>query len=74
MSMVPLSYGFSDNLIELVKEKQVPMSRIDDAVRRILRVKFALGLFDNSMPDPTLRGNFGRPEYSAEAIQAARES
>src|SRR5436189_2229240 len=51
MSMVPLSYSFSDNLIELVKENKVPMSRIDDAVRRILRVKFELGLFDSAMPD-----------------------
>lgn len=74
MSMVPLSYSFSDNLIELVKENKVPMSRIDDAVRRILRVKFELGLFDNAMPDPALRANFGRPEYSAAALQAARES
>ncbi|MEO6392864.1 MAG: glycoside hydrolase family 3 N-terminal domain-containing protein [Pyrinomonadaceae bacterium] len=74
MSMVPLSYSFSDDLIELVKEKQVPMSRIDDAVRRILRVKFELGLFENAVPDPSLRGNFGRAEYPAVALQAAHES
>ena len=36
MSMVPSSYTFSDDLIALVKEGKVPMSRIDDAVRRIL--------------------------------------
>ena len=60
MSMVPLSYSFSDNLTELVKEKKVPMTRIDDAVRRILRVKFELGLFENSMPDKSLLANFGR--------------
>lgn len=74
MSMVPLSYSFSDNLIELVKENKVPMSRIDDAVRRILRVKFDLGLFQNSMPDTSLRANFGLPEYPQAALQAARES
>ncbi len=74
MSMVPLSYTFSDNLIALVKEKQVPMSRIDDAVRRVLRVKYELGLFDNAMPDPALRKNFGRPEYSDVALEAAHES
>lgn len=74
MSMVPLSYSFSDHLIQLAKEKKVPMSRIDDAVRRILRVKFELGLFENSMPDASLRANFGRPEYVASALQAARES
>jgi beta-glucosidase len=74
MSMVPLSYSFSDNLIELVKEKKVPLSRIDDAVRRVLRVKFESGLFENAMPDTSLRTNFARPEYPAVALQAARES
>lgn len=74
MSMVPLSYSFSDNLVALVKEKKVPMTRIDDAVRRILRVKFELGLFDNSMPDPSLSSNFGLPEYPQTSLQAARES
>ncbi len=74
MSMVPLSYSFSDNLIALVKEKRVPMSRIDDAVRRILRVKFELGLFENAMPDQSLRSNHGRAEYTDVALQAARES
>jgi len=74
MSMVPLSYNFSDNLIALVKEKKVPMTRIDDAVRRILRVKFELGLFENAMPDATLKSNFGLPEYPQVSLQAARES
>src|SRR6185295_4225754 len=40
----------------------------------ILRVKFELGLFDNAMPDTSLRANFGRPEYAAVALQAAHES
>ncbi|HKP69953.1 MAG TPA: glycoside hydrolase family 3 N-terminal domain-containing protein, partial [Pyrinomonadaceae bacterium] len=74
MSMVPLSYSFSDDLIALVKEKKVPMTRIDDAVRRILRVKFELGLFDNAMPDTSLRANHGRSEYGEAALSAARES
>ena len=74
MSMVPLSYSFSDNLIALVKEKRVPMSRIDDAVRRILRVKFELGLFENAMPDNSLRSNHGRAEYANVALDAAHES
>ncbi len=74
MSMVPYSYSFSDNLIELVKEKKVPMSRIDDAVRRILRVKFELGLFENPMPDPSVKKNFGNPEYAKVSLEAARES
>jgi beta-glucosidase len=74
MSMVPQSYGFSDSLIELVKEKKVPMTRIDDAVRRILRVKFELGLFDNPMPNPAVKNNFGKPEYAQASLEAARES
>ena len=74
MSMVPLSYTFSDDLVALVEEKKVPISRIDDAVRRILRVKFQLGLFDSAVPDASLRANFGRAEYPATALQAARES
>ncbi|HEX6465018.1 MAG TPA: glycoside hydrolase family 3 N-terminal domain-containing protein, partial [Vicinamibacterales bacterium] len=46
MSMVPSDYSFPDLLVALVKERKVPMSRIDEAVRRILRVKYELGLFD----------------------------
>jgi len=74
MSMVPQSYSFSDYLIELVKEKKVPMTRIDDAVRRILRVKYQLGLFENPMPNPAVKNNFGKPEYVEASLQAARES
>ncbi|HEY0458088.1 MAG TPA: glycoside hydrolase family 3 N-terminal domain-containing protein [Pyrinomonadaceae bacterium] len=74
MSMVPQSYSFSDNLIALVKEKKVPMTRIDDAVRRILRVKYQLGLFDKPMPDAAVKNNFAKPEYSQVSLQAARET
>jgi len=74
MSMVPYKYSFTDNLIELVKEKKVPMARIDDAVRRILRVKFQLGLFEKPMPDPAVKANFGKAEYVDASLQAARES
>jgi beta-glucosidase len=74
MSMVPSDYSFADLLIELVKEKKVPMTRIDEAVRRILKVKFDLGLFENPMPSASARNNFGRPEYSQVSLQAARES
>jgi beta-glucosidase len=74
MAMVPLSYSFSDNLIALVKENKIPVSRIDDAVRRILKVKLELGLFENAMPDKSLLANFGKPEYPKIALEAARES
>ena len=74
MSMVPSSYSFSDNLVALVKEGKVPMSRIDDAIRRILRVKYQLGLFENPMPSPSVKSNFGKPEYAQASLQAARET
>ncbi len=62
MSMVPYDCQFSTDLIELVNEGEVPMSRIDDAVRRILRLKFRLGLFDE--PN-TLLADY--PEFGGEA-------
>lgn len=74
MSMVPMGYTFSDNLLTLVKEKKVSMTRIDDAVRRILRVKFELGLFENPMPNPSVKSNFGKTEYAQISLEAARES
>lgn len=74
MSMVPNSYSFSDNLIALAKEGAVPMARIDEAVRRVLRLKFDLGLFDAPMPDASLQARVGTPAARAVALQAARES
>jgi beta-glucosidase len=74
MSMVPNDYSFSDLLIQLVREGAVPQSRIDEAVRRILRVKFELGLFENAMPDPSLKSRLGTNESRAVALEAARES
>src|SRR3984893_2864177 len=74
MSMVPLDYSFSDILIALVKEGSVPQSRIDEAVRRILRVKFELGLFERPVPDPALKSKIGLPESRQASLQAARES
>jgi beta-glucosidase len=74
MSMVPLDYSFADHLIALVKEGAVPQSRIDEAVRRILRVKFELGLFDKPTADPALKAKIGLPESRQASLQAARES
>ncbi len=74
MSMVPGDYSFSDLLVELVKEGHVPMWRIDEAVTRILRVKFQLGLFEDPGPDASLKSNFGRSEYAGIALESARES
>ncbi len=74
MSMVPLDYSFADYLIALVKEGAVPQSRIDEAVRRILKVKFELGLFENSMPNAALKSKIGAPASRQAALQATRES
>ncbi|HJP91839.1 MAG TPA: glycoside hydrolase family 3 N-terminal domain-containing protein [Pyrinomonadaceae bacterium] len=74
MSMVPLDYSFADLLVQLVKEGAVPQSRIDEAVRRILRVKFELDLFDKPMPDASLKAKFASPESRQVSLQAARES
>jgi beta-glucosidase len=74
MSMVPSDYSFADLLVALVKEGKVPISRINEAVRRILRVKFELGLFDNPMPNPSLKSNFGTNTSRDVSLEAARES
>ena len=74
MSMDPYSVEFCVLLKELVNEGKVPMSRIDDAVRRILRAKYRLGLFEK----PTTGGKgyekFGSQEHADKALQAAEES
>jgi beta-glucosidase len=78
MVMVPDDYkGFIRLLTELVQEGRVPMQRIDDAVARILRVKFAMGLMDpnrSQLADPALEKQFGSPEHRAVARQCVRES
>ncbi len=68
---------FIKDLLELVQEGKVPMSRIDDAVTRILRVKFAMGMLDKSrsqLADRKLQASFGSPAHRAVARQAVRES
>ena len=74
MSMVPYEWSFCIYLKELVEEGEVPMSRIDDAVRRVLRMKYRLGLFDT----PAYRHQdfplFGGKEHATAALRAAEES
>ncbi len=78
MAMEPTDYRrFISSLTELVNEGTVPMSRIDDAVTRILRVKFALGLMDPNrsvLADRNLQKDFGSAEHRTVARQAVRES
>lgn len=74
MAMEPYDLGYCTLLKELVEEGEVPMSRIDDAVRRVLRLKVRLGLFDS--PN-TLAGDypeFGSEKHAEMALRAAEES
>ena len=74
MSMVPNKLDFYHDLIELVNEGEVSMNRVDDAVRRILKVKFDLGLFDNPYPEKEAVTNFGLAEYKKVALKTAEQS
>ena len=74
MSMVPYEVSFCDYLKELVLEGEVPMSRIDDAVARVLRLKYRLGLFDNPYWDVRDYPDFGSETFAQVALQAAEES
>ncbi|PWT99457.1 MAG: beta-glucosidase, partial [Bacteroidetes bacterium] len=74
MSMVPNNFSFADLLKEAVQKGEVPMTRIDDAVRRILTLKMKLGLFDNPYPEQAAIANFGKPEYQNLALDAAHEA
>lgn len=73
MSMVPIDTKFTQYVIELVNEKQIPMSRIDDAVRRILKVKYNLGLFDNMFSKMNKFPKFGGAEHAQVSYEAALE-
>jgi len=78
MGMVPNTYReYIKCLKELVQEGKIPMSRIDDAVTRILRVKAAMGLLDKHasvLADRTLQQEFGSLKHRQVARQAVRES
>lgn len=74
MSMIPYNFKFCDFLIELVKEGEVPMSRIDDAVRRILTLKFELGLFETPVTNYKDYPQFGSKAFEQSAYVAASES
>ena len=74
MSMDPYSVEFCILLKELVQEGKVSMIRIDDAVRRILRAKYRLGLFDKPNTGGKGYEKFGSDEFAAAALKAAEES
>ncbi|KAF5184244.1 Beta-glucosidase bogh3b [Thalictrum thalictroides] len=75
MVMVPYNYPeFLNDLTDLVNKKAIPMSRIDDAVRRILRVKFSMGLFENPLSDYSFANKLGCKEHRELAREAVRKS
>ncbi len=66
--------NFQEDLKQAVENGLVIQERIDDAVRRILRQKFRLGLFENPFPDANLISEIGKPSHREKARQAVRES
>lgn len=74
MAMVPVDLEFPVLLRELIEEGEVPMSRIDEAVRRVLRLKFQLGLFEQAIPPKDQYPKFASAEHAEAAYQVAAES
>ncbi len=83
LDMIMIPYGpdktnnyveFITDLKELVAEGKVSQARIDDAVSRILRIKFQLGLFESTTTDPALTAAIGSLEHRAVARECVRES
>jgi len=81
MIMIPNGPGTPHNYVEfiadlkaLVAEGRVPAERIDDAVSRILRVKYQMGLFQGAATDPALTAAVGSPAHRAVARECVRES
>ncbi|KAJ9189123.1 hypothetical protein P3X46_000454 [Hevea brasiliensis] len=75
MLMLPYNHTeFIDIVTSLVKSKAIPISRINDAVRRILKVKFILGLFENPLADQTFLDQLGSQAHRDLAREAVRKS
>ncbi len=69
------SEAYHTHLADLVREGAVPEARLDEAVRRILRLKFALGLFENAQTDPAqAQSALLKPEYRQKALEVATKS
>ncbi len=81
MVMVPNGPGTSNNYVEFIQDLKelaaagkIPLSRIDDAVSRIVRIKLQMGLFDESGTDPALTAAIGSTEHREVARECVRES
>src|SRR5690606_34627498 len=74
MCIVPFDFSFYNHVIELVKEGKISEERINQSVRRILRLKKELGLWERPYVEKQAAKNFGLPEYQKTSLEAARES
>ena len=74
ISMTPLHLDFNTCMFELVKEGRITESRIDESVRRILKLKFELGLFEHPYPEELDRIEIRTADSRKKALEAARES
>ena len=74
MAMEPYDLNFCTLLKDWLKKTKVPMSRIDDAVRRVLRLKYRLGLFEQPNTPTQEYPLFGSKEHAELALRAAEES
>jgi beta-glucosidase len=81
MVMIPYGVGHKNNFVEFIQDLkdlvaagQVPESRIDDAVRRILRAKIEMGLFRHPYADPQLLNQIGSPQHREVARECVRAS
>lgn len=74
MCMTAMDLEFADHLLALVREGAISEKRIDESVRRILRLKEQLGLFEKSVFEPNDYPDFGSEKFAAVSLQAAKES
>ncbi|MGC9150903.1 MAG: beta-glucosidase [Microbacter sp.] len=74
VAMIPYNLHYFAWLKELIQEKRIPMARVDDAVRRVLRLKFRLNLFDHPITNPNDYPEFGSAEHHKMALSTAEEA
>jgi beta-glucosidase len=74
VSMTPMSYNFVQYMHELVEEGHISVERVDESVRRVLRLKFELGLFEAPLPTLEYVHHVNSKEHQMAALNAATES
>ena len=70
MCMEPYDASFSTHLVDLVRDGEVSQARVDDAVRRILKVKMKLGLFEEPLTKPELYDQFGSEAFAQKSYES----